>query len=88
MEFDRKALETAYRHSIYNREEVLQSNFCSCFYCSRTFKSKEVVEWIDESSKIATAQCPFCGIDSVIGDKSGYPVTNKIFLEGLHSIYF
>lgn len=82
-------LEAAHKHSIFNRKEILQSNQCGCFYCIKTFKSEEIVEWIDEgNSKDKTAQCPFCGIDSVLGDKSGFPITDEIFLNEMHSIYF
>jgi len=47
------------------------------------------MEWIDdgvdESDK--TAQCPYCGIDSVVGSKSGYPVTPE-FLERMKKHWF
>ena len=34
-----------------------------------------------------TAICPFCGIDSVIGDRSGVPIT-KEFLSGMNQVWF
>jgi acetone carboxylase gamma subunit len=34
-----------------------------------------------------TALCPYCGIDSVIGDKSGFPIT-KEFLEKMYQHWF
>ena len=40
------------------------------------FKPADILEWTDDDQ---TALCPNCGIDSVIGDKSGYPVTDLDF---------
>ncbi len=34
-----------------------------------------------------TAFCPFCGVDSVIGESSGYPIT-KEFLEKMKEWWF
>jgi hypothetical protein len=44
------------------------------------FKSKD-----ENEEKMAF--CPYCGIDSVIGSKSGFPIT-KIFLEAMHKYWF
>jgi len=32
--------------------------------------------------------CPECGIDSVIGDASGFPIADEAFLKRMHSIWF
>ncbi|HEY5771822.1 MAG TPA: cytoplasmic protein, partial [Chitinophagaceae bacterium] len=62
---------------------------CGCFYCVGIFKSAEIIEWTDEDNpKGQTALCPICGIDSVIGDKSNFPITDKNFLNQMHSFYF
>ena len=38
----------------------------------------EIDEWIDEPDPPGvTALCPKCGIDSVIGSASGYPITSN-----------
>ena len=42
------------------------------------------MEWIDDDN---TALCPKCGIDSVIGTKSGYPIT-KEFLGQMQAHWF
>ncbi len=82
-------LEAGYSHSIFHKNEVLESNQCGCFYCLKVFNPGEIVEWIDEDNpKGITALCPFCGIDSVIGDRSGFPVTDKDFLIQMHGLYF
>jgi hypothetical protein len=35
-----------------------------------------------------TALCPKCNIDAVIGSASGYPVTDKGFLQTMYGFYF
>ena len=89
MEFQREYLELAHKHSIFNKKEITQSETCGCFYCLKTFKSNEIQLWTDEDHpKGETAQCPYCDIDSVIGDKSGFPISDNHFLFKMHSFYF
>jgi len=78
----------AHRHSIRHREEILASKSCGCFYCCETFPSSQIAEWTDEWEGVGqTAVCPRCGIDSVIGSESGYPVTRE-FLKEMHDHWF
>ena len=66
----------AHKHSMRNRDELLLSERCGCFYCGAMFPPTEVKDWTDEREDIGqTALCPRCGIDAVIGSKSGYPIT-------------
>ena len=65
-----------------HRTQVLASEICGCFYCQTTFPPTEIVDWVDERtaaegvpSRDATALCPRCGIDSVLGSSSGVPIT-------------
>ncbi|EJZ43543.1 hypothetical protein LEP1GSC178_3039 [Leptospira licerasiae str. MMD4847] len=47
------------------------------------------MEWCDEEDpRGKTALCPNCGIDSVIGSKSGYPITDEYFIEEIHRFWF
>ena len=70
----------AHRHSIHNRDEILTSERCGCFYCGAIFPPMEIEDWVDEQGEIGlTALCPRCGIDAVIGSKSGYPITIDFF---------
>ena len=78
------AVRTAHDHSTKHRLEVMASDKCGCFYCLGVFSPHEIVEWIDAGE---TAMCPRCGIDSVIGSKSGYPLTQQ-FLEEMHLHWF
>jgi hypothetical protein len=72
---------TAHKHSIRHRQELEASESCGCFYCLAIFEPSSLEDWVDEGD--STALCPQCGIDSVIGSASGYPITRE-FLERMH----
>ena len=74
----------AHTHSSKHHEEIVASKMCGCFYCLRTFSPNDIVEWIDDGQ---CAMCPRCGIDSVLGDKSGYPLTPE-FLGKMKRYWF
>jgi hypothetical protein len=69
----------AHNHSSRHRTELEASEKCGCFYCLNTFEPSEIVDWLEEGD--GTALCPRCGIDSVIGSQSGYPITDSFLLE-------
>lgn len=71
----------AHEHAFRQREELEQSDGCACFYCFKTFPSTEITTWVDDNK---TAICPCCGMDSVIGSASGYPLT-KAALRRMHN---
>ncbi len=75
---------TAHRHSIRHRQEIEASERCGCFYCLAVFVPSDIMDWVDED---ATALCPQCGIDSVIGASAGYPITRE-FLERMKQHWF
>jgi hypothetical protein len=78
----------AHRHCIRHREEILASERCGCFYCGAIFPPSEIYRWVDGWEGIGqTALCPQCGIDSVIGSESGYPIESE-FLERMKSHWF
>jgi len=81
-------LEDAHKHSLYNREELLQSEVCGCFGCMRIFSPEKIKEWVDkdENNVGETALCPFCGMDSVMGDKSEFPMV-KGFLKKMYEYW-
>ncbi len=67
----------AHKVSIYNQKQLGESESCGCFDCLAIFKPKEITEWTDElHSEGATAMCPYCYNDTVIGSASGFPITN------------
>ena len=77
----------AHDHSKNNREEVSQSGKCGCFYCLSVFKPESIKEWTDDETQASTALCPYCGVDSVVGDKSGFEITENL-LNQLHDYWF
>jgi hypothetical protein len=78
----------AHRHSSFHREEVLNGKNCGCFYCLAIFEPDEIEDWIDEENGIGqTALCPQCGIGSVIGSESGFPIS-RVFLRKMHTYWF
>lgn len=85
-EFD---LDVAHKFSSVHRKDVEGSEICGCFYCLSVFPPKVIEEWIDEDKEgvAQTAMCPRCGIDSVIGSKSGFPITND-FLTAMRRRWF
>lgn len=81
--------KAAQDHSAGNRAEVEASARCGCFYCYAVFAPADVVDWADTQDPLPeqTAICPRCGVDSVIGDKSGYPIAAE-FLKAMHKAWF
>ena len=74
----------AHGHSSEHRPELLRSRVCGCFYCLKVFNPENIDEWVDEEQ---TALCPSCGIDSVIGEASGFPIT-RAFLTAMKARWF
>jgi hypothetical protein len=71
----------AHDHAFRQREELSQSDGCGCFYCFQTYSPSEVKTWVDDNQ---TAICPRCGMDSVIGSASGFPLT-KVALRKMYA---
>ena len=80
------SLVVAHGFSINNKEMLKKVNKCGCFYCLNIFHPSEIEEWLDCDIGY-TALCPYCGIDSVIGESSGYPIT-KEFLKKMQDKWF
>lgn len=81
-----KDLIAAHRFCTANREMLEQNSKCACFYCKRIFDPKKITEWIDDRDG-QTAVCPYCYIDSVIGESAGYPLSGW-FIEEMHRYWF
>ena len=75
----------AHEFSSNHRDELLKDNKCGCFYCLEVFNPNEILEWVEDTS--GTAICPYCGIDSIIGEHSGYPIM-KDFLKQMQDYWF
>lgn len=79
-----RAVEQASKHSIYNKRKLERSTKCGCYHCLEVFDPKEITSWIDDGR---TALCPYCNIDSVLGDVSDYPLDGET-LDKLNKYWF
>lgn len=59
---------------------------CGCFCCLKIFDSVEADFWGEKDGK-ETPACPYCGIDSVLCEDNGYPITPE-FLKIMQERYF
>jgi hypothetical protein len=85
-------LVAAHRHSALHAEEIQASDTCGCFCCLAIFAPGDISVWINdknvgEGREGRTALCPKCGIDSVIGSASGFPITPE-FLAAMQRRWF
>ena len=82
---EEKTIIEAHKFSSNNKNSLLKDKKCGCFYCTEIFEPSEIENWLNEAS--GTAICPYCGIDSVIGESSGFPIT-KEFLNKMRDYWF
>ena len=82
-------IRNAHFHSSNHRREIESSDICGCFFCCTIFKPSEIKEWVDVNDEGIgqCAICPHCGIDSVIGSLSGFPIKEE-FLKEMNKYWF
>ncbi|MBE5738328.1 MAG: cytoplasmic protein [Clostridiales bacterium] len=78
-------LEYAHQFSKNNKKGLLSDKNCGCFYCLEIFNPIEITEWVPDSE--GTALCPYCGVDSIIGEYTGLSITKK-FLSEMNEYWF
>lgn len=92
MDFPLDVILKAHEHCMRNREAVEKSSLVGCFYCERLFQSADIAEFCldvaNGSLEEITGVCPYCSIDSLIGDASGFPVSDPIFLKQMKEHWF
>lgn len=80
----------AHEFSANHGPELRKDSVCGCFCCLEIFHPSEIKEWVAPKAKCdkrGTAICPYCSVDSIIGESSGYPIT-KEFLTAMHNYWF
>ncbi len=90
MRFSVAYLRKAHDACSNHKPELEWAQPCGCFSCKRLYKSSEITEWIiadNPADRRGTALCPYCGIDSVIGESSGFPITEE-FLTAMNDYWF
>ncbi len=83
-------VQVAHHFSSGNMPALKIDDLCGCFYCLNIFNPNEITEWIQGDAPIdkdGTAVCPYCGVDSIIGKSSGFPIT-KEFLSKMKKHWF
>lgn len=70
--------------SLKNRTLVEQSTSAGCFHCCKIFPITEITKYTDQGK---TCLCPFCEIDSVVGDRCGF-VLDEETLKKAHQYWF
>ena len=68
------------KHAKDNELEIVQSNLCGCYFCRHIFSARDVGDWVEEDHHVS-AVCPECGMDAVIGDHSGVPISKDLLKE-------
>ena len=82
---DIERIKSAHKFCTNNKKELLNDDVCGCFYCLKILNPSEITGWLNDEEY--TAICPYCGIDSIIGASSGYPITIS-FLEEMQEYWF
>jgi hypothetical protein len=76
--------ESIHAFCINNREEILSSTTCGCFFCQTVFYAQDVKEYV--GARGDRALCPLCGIDSVLPGR--YVVLTTNVLKEMHDYWF
>lgn len=74
---DKEAVVLAHKKSAFHRESLQHDQVCGCFHCGKIFSSKKIEDWYDDDQ---TACCPYCMIDSVVGESCGFEITEEFIL--------
>lgn len=82
---EKKDIILEHKNSINNKEQIIASKRCGCFYCLKIFNSNEIKEWIKDEKE--TAICPYCNIDALIPENPNQPLT-KEYLKELKDYWF
>ncbi len=80
----------AHKFCSNHKPNLEKYRICGCFNCLKIYSPSKIKEWLIANTPAdwrGTAICPYCGVDSVIGESSGYPITKK-FLAGMKEAWF
>lgn len=79
-EIKNERFEMYAKHAKDNELEIIQSDLCGCYFCRHIFSAREVSDWVEDEHHVS-AVCPECGMDTVIGDHSGVPISKDLLKE-------
>lgn len=75
------------KHTKKNELEILNSHDAFCLFCRHHFSAREIKDWAEDDSGSVNAICPECGMDSVVGDASGFSLTHDELRDANMAIY-
>ncbi len=78
MKIPKRVLKKAHEACFQNKRILEKSKKCACFCCNNIFLPEEIEKWCDDNN---TALCPYCQVDSVIGDAAGYPLSEDFIIQ-------
>lgn len=97
LEIEDEKCEKAHKFSSNHADKLKEDKICGCFYCLSVFSPDRITQWLKQQKQVrpkvwrmdeqATAVCPHCGVDAVIGESSGFPITKR-FLKQMHRYWF
>lgn len=61
--------------SMKNRHLIEQSTNAGCFQCCKIYPISEIKNYTDKEK---TCICPFCNVDSIVGDNCGFVLNEEI----------
>jgi uncharacterized protein CbrC (UPF0167 family) len=76
-------MRKAHKYCNNNIEYLQEPQMCVCIYCGSRFHSSEIKEYTMDNN----ALCPYCWIDTVIGEKSGFTFTDDE-LKNMYEFFF
>ncbi len=75
-----------HQYSTSNKQSVLSSHKCGCFFCKKIFDSNLISEHYINDKNGETVICPFCGVDSILPDNKVNLSTE--LLEDIYKVWF
>ncbi len=74
---NKEAVVLAHKQSSFHKKSLKHDQVCGCFHCGKLFSSQKIEDWYDDGQ---TACCPYCCIDSVVGESSGVEITEEFLI--------
>lgn len=84
-----KTLEIAHDHCFGNQLELQKSKQVLCIACNHVFPTSLIGEWVKTGEQEGpTGFCPACGLDTLLGDASPFPISDLSFGAAINTKYF
>ena len=64
-----------------DKRTILNSKIVGCYHCFKHYALSKISSFVKNNN---IPVCIHCGVDAVIGDFSGLPVTDEKFLQKMH----